>query len=181
MQSRLFTIVSILVFLSGCASTPAGFSNAAPGVDFSSYRTFGFLENMATDRGNYESLETSYLKVAVSQALSEHGMEYSSEPDLLVNFYIHTADKIRTRTVPTASAYYGWRDPFYDPWYGYGGYETRVDQYTEGTLNIDIVDAKANQLVWEGSISGRITDKDIRNMEQTIDGAVAVVMANFPN
>jgi hypothetical protein len=59
-------------------------------------------------------------------------------------------------------------------------YETRVDQYVEGTLNIDVVDATTNKLVWEGSIAGRLTDEDIRNMEKTVDEAVAAVMSGFP-
>ena len=167
----------------GCASTPNTLSNAAPGVDFSRYSTFGFLDNLATDEQEYESLETSYLKVAMSQELDRKGLNYSSSPDLLVNFYINTQEKIRSRSVPTTGAYYGYRDPFYDPWGGYGGYagyETRIDQYTEGTLNIDVIDAATNKLIWESAVAGRVTDKAIRNLEQTIDDAVRAIMADFP-
>jgi hypothetical protein len=167
----------------GCASTPNTLYNAAPDVDFSRYTTFGFLDNLTTDEQNYESLESSYLKVAMSQELSRHGMTYSSSPDLLVNFYIHTKEKVRSRSVPTMDAYYGYRDPYYGMWGGYDTfvrYETRIDQYTEGTLNIDIIDAATNKLVWEGAISGRVTDKLIRELEQTIDDAVKDIMVNFP-
>ena len=76
--------------------------------------------------------------------------------------------------------YYGYRDPFYDPWGGYVAYETRIDQYPEGTLNIDVIDAATKSLVWEGSIGGRVTDSAIRNLEQTIDNAVKAIMADFP-
>jgi len=170
----------VVVALSGCASTPNTFANRDPGTDFGKFQTFGFFANLSTDNPQYQSLESNFLKVAVAQELDKRGLTYAENPDLLVNFYINTKDKIRTRSVPTGGAYYGYRDPFYDPWMGYGGYETRVDQYTEGTLNIDVVDASTKKLVWEGSIVGRITDKDIQNLEQTIDGAVAAVMANFP-
>ena len=98
----------------------------------------------------------------------------------MVNFYINTKEKIKTRSVPTTSGYYGYRDPFYDTWGGYGGYETRIDQYTEGTLNIDIVDASSKKLIWEGAIAGRVTDTALRNLEATIDKAVAAIMANYP-
>ena len=167
----------------GCASTPNTLSNSAPGVDFSRYSTFGFLDNLATDEQNYESLETSYLKVAVSQELDRRGLSYSGSPDLLVNFYINTQEKIRSRSVPTTAVYYDYRDPFYDPWGGYGGYagyETRIDQYTEGTLNIDVIDAATNKQIWESAVAGRVTDKAIRNLEQTIDDAVRAIMADFP-
>ena len=83
--------------------------------------------------------------------------------------------------MPTTGAYYDYRDPYgYDPFIAYPAYETRIDQYTQGTLNIDVVDAKTDKLVWEGMVSGRITDREIRNLEQTIDEAVAAIMADFP-
>ena len=48
----------------------------------------------------------------------------------------------------------------YGAWGGYGyGTETHVSQYEEGTFNIDVVDAKKQQLVWEAVAVGRITDK----------------------
>jgi len=181
---------SLLAFfallVSGCASTPNTFSNADPSVDFSQYKTFGYFSTLSTDNAQYQSLVSNFLKVAVAQELVVRGLDHDEEnPDLRVNFYINTKDKIKTRSVPTAAGgYYDYRDPFYDPWGGYSGmgvtYETRVDQYTEGTLNIDVVDSKTNKLVWEGSVVGRLTEKDVRNMEQTVDEAVAEVMVNFP-
>ncbi len=169
-----------LVF-AGCASTPNTYSNAAPDVDFSQYSSFGFFDSLSTNRGDYESMETNFLKVAVAQQLDRRGFSYTDDsPDLLVNFYIHTKEKITSRNIPTAGAYYGFRDPYYDTWGGYGGYETRIEQHTEGTLHIDVVDASTDKLVWEGAIVGRVTDRAIRNLEQSIDEAVAAAMANFP-
>ena len=170
----------IAVFLTGCATTPNTFANADPTVDFTSYKTYGFLEKLSTDKEGYESMESNFLKVAVAQQFDRRGMSYSENPDLLVNFYIHTEEKISTRSVPSMGAYYGFRDPFYDTWGGYGGFETRIDQYTEGTLNIDVIDAANKKLVWEGAIVGRVTDKAIRNLEKAIDGAVEEIMKNYP-
>ncbi len=173
-----------LLFLGACASTPNTFSNADPSTDFSQYKTYGFFSTLSTDNAQYESLVSNFLKVAVAQEFDKRGLAHDDgSPQLRVNFYINTQDKIRTRSVPTAGGYYEYRDPFYDSWGGYGGgvaYETRVDQYTEGTLNIDVVDVETNKLAWEGSIVGRLTDKDVRNMEQTVDEAVTAVMYNFP-
>ncbi len=182
-KSSLLAILALLV--GGCASSPNTFSNVDPGVDFNQYKTFGYFPTLSTDKEQYQSLVSNFLKVAVAQELVVRGLDHDeANPDLRVNFYINTQDKIKTRSVPTAGSYYDYRDPFYDPWGGYGGmgggYETRVDQYTEGTLNIDVVDSKTKKLVWEGSIVGRLTDKDVRNMEKTVDEAVAAVMINFP-
>ena len=180
------SLLAIFVLLvTAWASTPNTFSNADPSVDFSQFNSFGYFSTLSTDNAQYQSLVSNFLKVAVAQELVVRGLVHDEEnPDLRVNFYINTKDKIKTRSVPTAGGYYDYRDPFYDPWGGYGGmganYQTRVDQYTEGTLNIDVVDSKTNKLVWEGSVVGRLTEKDVRNMEQTVDEAVADVMVNFP-
>jgi hypothetical protein len=174
-------LVMALLALAGCASTPNTVTNVDPGVDFTQYRTFGFFDPLATDQGEYESLVSSFLKVAASQQLAQRGLAYSENPDVMLNFYLHSKEKIRSSSVPTAAGYYGYRDPFdYDPWPAYPAYETRVEQYTEGTLNIDVVDTKSKKLVWEGVVSGRVTRTDIENLEKTIDEAVAAIMAEYP-
>lgn len=179
--TRLAAAATLALLLAACASTPPTHHNVDASVDFSTFRTFDYFDRLATDEAEYQSLISNFLMVAVSQEMDKRGFLHTEQnPDLRINFYIHTKDKIKTRTVPTGGAYYGWRDPFYDPWVGYGGYQTRVDQYQEGTLNIDVVDASTNKLVWEGSITGRITDKTLRNLEENIDEAVALIMANFP-
>lgn len=180
-RSSYLLLVAAALIATGCASTPNTFANADPGTDFGQFKTYGFYEQLATDKDGYESMESNFLKVAVAQQLDQRGLSYSEDPDLLVNFYIHSEEKIRSRSVPTTSVYYDYRDPyFYDPFMAYPTYETRIDQYTMGTLNIDVVDAKAKKLVWEGMISGRITDSDLSNLEKTIDDAVAAIMEKFP-
>ncbi len=175
--------VALTLAVAGCSSTPTVLVNADPTVDFYQYKTYGFMPTLSTDNANYESMESNFLKVAVAQELDRRGLLYSDNPDLLVNFYINTKEKIRSRSTPTTGAYYGYRAGYYDPWRGYGahmGYETRIEQYTEGTLNIDVVDAKQKKLVWEGAVGGRVTDKKIQNLEDTIDKAVAAIMSGYP-
>jgi hypothetical protein len=50
----------------------------------------------------------------------------------------------------------------------------------EGTLNIDGVDAPTKKLKWEDSVAGRLSEKYVHNMKQTVDEVVAAVMNNFP-
>ena len=174
--------LGIVLFIGGCASTPNTLARSAPGVDFSQYSTFGFFDPLATDEAAYESLLSNFLKVATAQQLDRLGYSHSDSPDLLINFYVHTEEKIRTRSVPSMGSYYAYRDPFfYDPWMAYPAYETRIDQYTMGTLNVDVVDAESKKLVWEGVVSGRVTDDAVRQLEQSIDAAIAAIMKDFPS
>jgi Domain of unknown function (DUF4136) len=182
----LFKTVTLGLFagilLAGCASTPNTYSSIAPGSDLSNIKTYGFIADASTNKAGYESLETNFLKVAVAQQLDLRGLRYDpSNPDVLMNFYIHTEDKIRARQTPTMTGgYYGYRGGMYDDFGGGVAYETRIDQYTMGTLTIDMIDAKQRKLIWEGTVTGRITKKDVQNLEATIDTAVKDVFVKFP-
>ena len=174
------SFLGIALLLGACATQPNTYSQMDPTADFSQYRTYAFYDQPATDNAEYESLVTYFLKVSVAQQLDARGMSYDPEnPDVVVNFFINTKEKVSSRSVPTMSGYYGWRDPFYGPWPGYA-YETRIDQYTEGTLTIDVADAKAKKLVWEGAVVGRVTDDFIRNLEASLDEAVAAIFTEYP-
>ena len=65
-------------------------------------------------------------------------------------------------------------------WGGYLGYEETVSEYTEGTLNVDIVEAMRNQLVWEATLVGRVTDKVRDNLQAAADKAIAEIFAKYP-
>ena len=176
----MLAALTSLAGLSACTTTPQPITNVDPAVDFANYRTFGFIDNPATNTRDYESLVTTFLKAAVAREMDRRGYEYAENPELLVNFYVHTDEKLRTRRVPTTSAYYGWRDPFYDTWGGYPGYQTEVDQFTVGTLHIDVIEAAGNRLIWEGRVAGRVTQAAVANMEASIDRGVRLIMADFP-
>jgi hypothetical protein len=178
----VFLSLFFAVFLAGCSTTPETYSSVALGVDFRGIKTYGFLPQTSTDKAGYQSLETNFLKVAVAQQMDLRGLTYDPEnPEVVMNFYIHTNEKMRTRQTPSMGGYYGYRGGIYDD-FGYGGvaYETRIESYTEGTLSIDMIDPKERKLLWEGTVKGRLTKKDAKNMEATIDEAVKDIFVKFP-
>jgi hypothetical protein len=65
--------------------------------------------------------------------------------------------------------------------WGVASFETHVNQYDEGTLVIDIVDAEAGKLVWRGSGSRRIsTSPTPQKTTRRINEAVEAILARFP-
>ncbi|MNX93688.1 hypothetical protein D3C86_1258840 [compost metagenome] len=80
---------------------------------------------------------------------------------------------------PGYMGYYAYRGGMYGPWPGYGFYnDTYV--YTEGTLNIDLVDARKNQLVWEGVAQGDASRVDPQDSQPAIDAVVTQIFAKYP-
>ena len=72
--------------LGACASGPRTTANADPSVDFSRFKTFGFIDAPGTDGERYESLETNYLKASTTRELERRGFRQSDSPDMLINF-----------------------------------------------------------------------------------------------
>lgn len=176
---RVARVLMLAGALYSCASGPRIYTSQDPQAAFDTYRTFAFEARLGTDRPDgYASLLSQYLKTATRAEMERRGYRYSEEnPDLSVNFFVNTQEKIRSRTTPSPDVYYTYRRGYYRTW---GGYETTIAQYTEGTLNIDIIDAKRDQLVWEGVAIGRVSEKARENLQAAVNGAVVAVFAEYP-
>jgi hypothetical protein len=177
LQAALLSLASIV--LAACASGPKITADYDRGADFSQYRSFGFFEPLGTDKAGYESLVTQALKSATRREMEARGYTYAeSGADLLVNFNAKLAKALRVSSTP-APMYYGYRRGYYGGWGGYG-YSTHVDQYVEGTLNIDIIDPRRQQLVWEGVAVGRVKEKAQEQRQAAIASAVAEIFTKYP-
>jgi hypothetical protein len=180
----LSTASLFFILATACATGPTIRIDRDPSADMSSYKTFGFFDQVATDRAQYSTLMSSRLKQATRAQLEQLGYTYEEhDPDLRVNFFLNIADKQEIRSSPSASmggGYYGYRRGGYATWGGYP-YDVETVNYKAGTLTIDIVDARKNSLVWQGLAEGRVKDESIRNPGPTIDAVVAQIFRGFPN
>ena len=168
--------------LGACATTsgPKVRVDADPTANMASYGSYSFIEPFGTDRSGYSTPLGNAVKQAVRREMDVRGLRYmESGGDLLVNAGVKSSEKTDVSTVPTMDPYFGYRGGRYNPWVGYST-ETIVNQYTEGTLTLDLVDRARKQLVWSGAAFGRITNK-VRNDPQTaVDTAVREIMARYP-
>jgi hypothetical protein len=167
--------------LAACSSGPKIFTHQSPTAEFSTYHTYNYESALGTDkRKGVRSILSNYLIAATDREMQARGYSKSDTPDLVLNFYVHTKEKIRTTSSPSMSTggYYGYRAPHYG---AYGGYETRTTQYTEGTLNVDIVDNQKHELAWEGVAVGRVNDEVLENLEAAANSAIGEVLSKFPH
>ena len=155
-QPRIIDLLVLLIMgytLAGCASSGANImSDYDHDAPFGSYKTFNFMEGAGPENSSYQSFFSQYMVDAITIEMENRGYTKSDDPDLLLNFNAVLEDKTKVRTTsappPMHGGYYGYRGASYGAWGGYGyGTQTHVSQYTEGTFNIDIVDAKKHQLV----------------------------------
>jgi hypothetical protein len=173
---------SLLLALAGCASGPTVRTNVDPGTDFTQYKTFGFVNPLGTDRVGYRSIVSQQLIGDTQRELEARGLRRSDDsPQLLVNFNARLADVLQVSPAlppPVVVGYYGYRAGLYSTWPMYN--QSMVTQYTQGTLNIDIVDAARKQLVWEGVVTDSVTQRDLDNLPAALNVAVVAAFARFP-
>ena len=174
-----------IAVLTACAPTPTVRANTDPSVDLATYRSYAFASDPGTDRAGYSTPITSYFKQAIRREMDSRGYRYveSGDADLLVNFNANAHERVEVRSTPAPAygGYYGYRTGLYGVGHVYvAAPDVQTVRYKVGTANIDIVDWRQKQLVWEGVIEGRLTDKMMENPQAAIDAAVAEMYTKFP-
>ena len=176
--------LALFALLAGCATGPRISTEADPEADFSRYRTFAFYSPLAIEREGYTSAASERMKAAARAQMESRGYAFTAtgKPDLWVNINAFTERRTDVSTVPTVdyAYYYSYRARGYYV-VPYWRDRTDVYRYTEGTINIDLVDVARNRLVWEGIAVGRVSNsKDPVQRDARIDGAIADIFAEYP-
>jgi len=181
--NRIIAVNATLIFLTACSSGPKIVSNKDPATDFTQYKTYAYAQPLSTDRGDAQSVLSGFLMDATNNQMAARGYrQVQRSPDLLVDFVVSTQEKIQSRSQPTTSVSMHRGRGGAGTWGGYsmGMSTTSVTQTTEGTLAIDFIDIRRNQLVWEAAATGRVTDKVRDNLQAVATSAVADMFARFP-
>jgi len=181
---RVFLVLITFALMTACASSTTIHSDYDRSVDFSQYKTYGYYSPMGIENPNYSSLLGQMFRDAIDVQMKQRGYVKSSNPDVLFNVSARMEDKTRVTTTSDpmmyGGGYYGYRGGMYDPWGGYGyGTSTHVSQYTQGTVNIDMVDPRMKRMLWEGVAIGRVQEKN-KNLREDIMTGVAEMFEGYP-
>lgn len=181
-------IVSLAVFLAGCAPSVKVRSDADPGVDMRQFQTYDFFSQMGIEGDNYSNLLGQHFRDAISSQMNSRGFTQSGSPQLQINVSIGAEDKVRVNTYQDPYLHggyygrggYGYGGYYGSPW-GYGGStRTTVHQYTEANIYIDIVDSTEHKMVWQGVATFTVTDKVQEQLRETVYNTVDKIFTQFP-
>lgn len=183
--AKLASFVAAALLIAGCASKPTIETDYDHSVDFSQYKSYAFFNPMGIESPSYSSIYGSIFREAISKEMESRGYVKSDNPDLLINVSgrLQEKTKVTTTSDPYMSGgYYGYRRGAYGAWGGYGyGSQTHVSQYTEGTVNIDMVDRMQKRMVWEGVAVGRVNEKRTNEETRTnIHNGIQEMFAAYP-
>jgi hypothetical protein len=173
MKTNKILPVFMILILSSCSSLRVN-SDYDKNVDFSQYKTYAFQKS-GVDKVEISDLDKKRILRAIDAEMTKKGYVKSETPDLLVNIFTKEREQIDVNQYNTSWGYgWGWG---WNP-YLWGG-QTFVSSSTEGTLFIDLIDAKKKELVWQGEGDGYLT-KVRSEKEARINEFVLNILAQFP-
>lgn len=179
---RWSTFIPLIVAFSSCATMNVN-QDYDSSTDFSSYRNFAWLQESQKKTGDIRidnPLIDSRVREAVDRTLTSRGYRISDDAaDFYVAYHLSLKRKLDLEPM-TGSIFLG--RGYYGSWGGIGVHSgSGVTEYEEGTLVIDVNDAKTNKLVWRGWASRRVREHSTpEQTTDTINKAVAEILAQFP-
>lgn len=179
---RWIAAAATLLVLAACATGPRISTEADPRADFTRYRTFAFYEPLAVEKEGYATPASTRMRAAARQQMEQRGYVYSAaSPDLWVNINAYMERRQDVNTYPTVdyAYYYSYRARGYFA-VPYWNERTSVSRYTEGTVNVDIIDAREKKLVWEGLAVGRVARLKPEDRDARIDATFVDLFAQYP-
>lgn len=179
MKSLRFFPILLGLLLTACSGFAVHYDYDAR-AGYSNYKTFDWYaaSRYAKDqaKGVSNPLMDRRVKNAVEKELTTRGytLEAKADPDFLVTYY----PVYRERRYATAT-HVGWG---FRPWYGgMGTTVVRENIYKEGTIVLEIVDFKSNQLVWKSAAEGALTGlENPEDADEVVSQAVHQMLDHFP-
>lgn len=155
----VFAFVAASVVPATSIAGPSISTQTAPGVNFSTYKTYSWVQTSAPAGGN--PVMHQQILNDLNAALAQKGyQQVMSSGDLSMVLTIGAHEKTDIQS------------------WGWWGRQLSVNQYTVGQLSLDAFDTKTQQAVWHGQASQTI-DPDRPNASK-VDAAIAKMMTQFP-
>ena len=144
-------------------------------VDFSQFKTYAFYKN-GIDKVEISDLDKKRILRSIDNQMQKKGFTKSETPDMLINIFTKERQQVDVNQFNAGFGYgwgFGW-NPFF-----WGGNQTAVNQYTEGTLYIDLIDAKKKEMIWQGEGNGNLTQKSDKK-DEVINEFVTRILEQYP-
>lgn len=179
---KLFSILSLIALTSGCATHEATVNfDKNSKIDTSQYKTFAWLSEAKILAPAVDLNPVMKVRVdeAIAGAFINKGYLLIDDPtkaDFAISYSVGNRDKVKVHSYPIAySNDFYWGDDYYGGRYN----DTRIIQYTEGKLAIDVYDVKSHQPAWHGWAIKRLTAADNEAPSASLKAIVIQVIEQF--
>lgn len=164
----------LLLILTSCSSVTV-YSDYDKTVDFAPYKTYAYFKP-GIDKVEISDLDKRRILRAIDDQMQAKGFTKSDNPDLLINIFTKSREQVDVNQFSAGWGYgWGWG---WNPYMMYGN-QTTVSTSTEGTLYIDLIDAKKKEMIWQGEGIGTLT-RNIDKKDEKIAEFVGKILAQYP-
>lgn len=181
MKFLLLAVFGVMVFVVACSSAKVRYDFDKE-ADFASLQTYHWItkpdtaENIAPAKKRRRKFLDQEIKKAVDNDLATKGYRLdAADPDFLVISHIDVKDKLNLTD---------WGYNYSGDWsyWGLSGQDVDVQQYREGVLVIDVVDAASKELIWRGVAQKALPEEmpSPEEMGKNINKIVIKVLKEFP-
>ena len=168
---KTIKLMSVLVIMLGVMAISAAAQSVQSDFDrsfrFSELKTFSFADQKraATDPLASDTLNDGRIRRGLETQLRDSGFRMETEKaDFVIAYYVTTKNKLNVQ------------DFGYGPPRWFGSRDVRVNQYSEGTLMVDFIDAKSNRVIWRGRASGTL---EMKGVEKKISKSVEKLIKQY--
>lgn len=190
-SGRALVVLGATLMLAACATAPVIHTRMAVGANLAGAHTFAFAPHPGTDHGPYKSLTTQRLEQDVTAQMQARGYSLvaaDAEPDLLVDFRLHTRDRVEGDMGPAfMGSYwggwgpYGWGGGWGAPYgWGWGGYYSDVRTVTSAALTVSVINRETRSVIWSGTASSDISRHTLYHPDKSLDEAVTQIFVHYP-
>lgn len=178
MKNLLKTLPALLllaVMVSSCSSVSVA-ADYDKNAKFDTYKTFAFFKT-GIDKAEISDLDKRRILKAIETELTAKGFTKSENPDILVSIFTKSNQRVDVYNNTWGMGAWGWGG--FGPGWGWGWNQPTVSTSTQGTLFIDLIDAKKKELIWQGMGTGYLS-KNIEKKEARIKEFVNKIMLKYP-
>ncbi|HTE29411.1 MAG TPA: DUF4136 domain-containing protein [Chryseolinea sp.] len=173
-MKKFFVFLAAVGIFISCSTVQVS-SDFDRDANFKSYKTYSYAPEAS--QLPVDDINKKRIMDAVDSELAAKGFTKADQSDVWIDL------KLKAQQKQTATA----TNNGYGAGYGYrwgGGFSTttiNVENYTEGTLFVDMIDASKKQLVWQGRAVGTLDpNASAEKREQNINSAVKQIFTKYP-
>lgn len=166
---KLFITLSFLSLIS-CTSVRVN-ADYDKKANFEAYKTYAYFKS-GIDQAEITDLDKKRILYAIDDVMATKGFAKSETPDLLISIF--TKEREVVDVYQNYGFGWGWG---WGPGWGMG--YSRAITTPEGTLFIDIIDAKTKELIWQGQGTGYLSSNTDKK-EERIKEFVSKILEQYP-
>lgn len=164
----------MLFILASCSSVRVN-ADYDKKVDFNQYKTYAYIK-ASIDKVEISDLDKKRILYAIDDALAAKGFTKSDNPDMLVSIFTKESERVDVYNNNMWGMGFGWGWGW-NPWWGMN--YNSVYTTPEGTLFIDLFDARTKDMIWQGEGSGYLT-KNTDKKDARIKEFVDKILEQYP-